>query len=163
MILKGIEYTKKEEAGNAILDLCSKKQSKEPEEIGEYRGFKLELGFDSMSKSFTLNIKHSVTLEIDLGTDVYGNIKRIDNSFNDLDYNIKHYTENLEDVKRQLETAKVEIEKPFTKENELKEKMEELDKLNISLNINEKEKQVLDTSDSDELENNEKDREQERE
>lgn len=163
MILKGIEYTKKEEAGNAILDLCSKKQSKEPEEIGEYRGFKLELGFDSMSKSFTLNIKHSVTLEIDLGADVYGNIKRIDNSFDDLDYNIKHYTENLEDVKRQLETAKVEVEKPFTKENELKEKMEELDKLNISLNINEKEKQVLDTSDSDELENNEKDRDQERE
>ena len=163
MILKGIEYTKKEEAGNAILDLCSKKQSKEPEEIGEYRGFKLELGFDSMSKSFTLNIKHSVTLEIALGTDVYGNIKRIDNSFDDLDYNIKHYTENLEDVKRQLETAKVEVEKPFTKENELKEKMEELDKLNISLNINEKEKQVLDTSDSDELENNEKDRDQERE
>ncbi len=160
MILKDIEYTKKEEAGNAILDLCSKKQSKEPEEIGEYRGFKLELGFDSMSKSFTLNIKHGVTLEIDLGTDVYGNIKRIDNSFDDLDYNIKHYTENLEDVKRQLETAKIEVQKPFTKENELKEKMEELDKLNISLNINEKEKQVLDTSDSD-IEEKDKEKSQE--
>ena len=115
-----------------------------------------------MAKEFTLNIKNKVSMEISLGTDVYGNITRIDNSFKDIDFCIKQYNGELEDVKRQLETAKVEVQKPFTRENELKEKMEELDKINISLNINEKEKQVLDTSDSDELENDDKNNNRER-
>lgn len=163
MIIKGAEYTKKEQAGKALLEACSQKQSKEYEEIGEYRGFKLELGFDPMAKVFTLNIKNNVNMEIDLGEDVYGNIKRIDNSFSDLDLYLKDYTERLEDVKRQLEIAKVEVQKTFSKEDELQEKMRELERVNISLNINEKEKQVLDNSNEDDnLESNDKDKDYER-
>ena len=116
-----------------------------------------------MSKSFTLNIKNNVNMEIDLGEDVYGNIKRIDNSFSDLDFYIKDYTESLEDIKRQLEIAKVEVQKTFSKEDELQEKMKELERVNISLNINEKEKQVLDNSNEDDnLESSDKDKEYER-
>ena len=149
MTLKGIEYTEKEQAGKALLEACKQKQSKEDEEIGEYRGFKLELGFNSIHKVFTLNVKNKATLFVELGSDVYGNITRIDNCFAKLDEFIKSYNESLEDVNRQLETAKVEVQRPFTKEQELQEKIKELDELNISLNINEKEKQVLDTSDSE--------------
>ena len=162
MIIKGIEYTDKEQAGKALLKVCSTKQSKELEEIGEYRGFKLELGFDSLMREFTLNIKNKTNREINLGSDVYGNIRRIDNSLSDFDSYINDNKEEIEDLKKQLETAKIEVKKPFIKEDELKEKMKELDKLNISLNINEKDKQVLDTSNEEENPTNEKDKNYER-
>lgn len=159
MIIKGIEYTDKEQAGKALLKVCSEKQSKELEDIGEYRGFKLELGFDSLSRDFTLNIRNKTNREIHLGSDVYGNIRRIDNSLSDFDSYINDDKQEIEDIKKQLEVAKEEVQKPFLKEDELKEKMQELDKLNISLNINEKEKQVLDTSnEEEEQEKSDKDR-----
>ena len=88
--------------------------------------------------------------KIYLGNDVYGNIRRIDNSLSDFDSYIERDKAEIEDIKKQIEAAKIEVQKPFSREDELKEKMKELDKLNISLNINEKEKQVLDTSNEDE-------------
>ena len=154
MIIKDIKYTDKEQAGKAILKACSEKQNKENEYLGEYRGFKLELGFDSISREFTLNIKNKTTRNIHLGNDAYGNIKRIDNSLSDFDSYIERDKAEIEDIKKQIEVAKIEVQKPFSKEDELKEKMRELDRLNISLNINEKEKQVLDTSKEDEIEKN---------
>ena len=150
MIIKDIKYTDKEQAGKAILKACSEKQSKENEYLGEYRGFTLELGFDPIAREFTLNIKNMTKSKIYLGNDVYGNIRRIDNSLSDFDSYIERDRAEIEDIKKQIEVAKIEVQKPFSRENELKEKMKELDKLNISLNINEKEKQVLDTSNGDE-------------
>lgn len=133
-----------------MLKACSEKQSKDKEDLGEYRGFKLEIGFDTISRDFTLVIKNRTSREIALGTDSFGNIRRIDNSLSDFDSYINDDKAKIEDIKKQIEIAKVEIQKPFFKEDELKEKMKELDKLNISLNINEKDKQVLDTSNEDE-------------
>ena len=159
MIIKGIEYTDKGQAGKALIKVCSEKQNKELEKIGEYRGFKLELGFDSLSQDFTLNIRNKTNRGIHLGSDVYGNIRRIDNSLSDFDSYINDNKQEIEDIKKQLEIAKDEVQKPFFKEDELKEKMQELDKINISLNINEKEKQVLDTSnEEEEQEKSDKDR-----
>ena len=162
MTIKGIKYSDKEQAGKALLKACSEKQSKDKEDLGEYRGFKLELGFDSVSREFTLNIKNKTSREIHLGSDAFGNIRRIDNSLNDFDSYINDDKAEIEDIKKQLEVAKIEVQKPFFKENELKEKMKELDKLNISLNINEKEKQVLDTSNEDEEVDKNKDKDYER-
>ena len=159
MIIKDVKYTDKEQAGKAILKACSGKQSKEYEYIGEYRGFKLELGFDPTEREFTLNIKNKTARNINFGNDAYGNIRRIDNSLSDFDSYIERDKAEIEDIKKQIEVAKIEVQKPFSKEDELKEKMKELDKLNISLNINEKEKQVLDTSNEDEeITKNEKDK-----
>ena len=45
----------------------------------------------------------------------------------------------------QLEIAKEEIKKPFAFEDELKEKTEQLNALNIELNLNEKDTSVMDT------------------
>ena len=150
MIIKDIKYTDKEQAGKAILKACSEKQSKENEYLGEYRGFKLELGFDTISRDFTLNIKNKTTRNIYLGSDAYGNIRRIDNSLSNFDSYINDNKAEIENIKKQIEVAKIEVQKPFSREDELKEKMKELDKLNISLNINEKEKQVLDSSNEEE-------------
>ena len=150
MIIKDVKYTDKEQAGKAILKACTEKQSKENEYLGEYRGFTLELGFDPIAGEFTLNIKNMTKSKIYLGNDVYGNIRRIDNSLSDFDSYIERDKAEIKDVKKQIEAAKIEVQKPFSREDELKEKLKELDKLNISLNINEKEKQVLDTSKEDE-------------
>ena len=150
MIIKDVKYTDKEQAGKAILKACTEKQSKENEYLGEYRGFTRELGFDPIEGEFTLNIKNMTKSKIYLGNDVYGNIRRIDNSLSDFDSYIERDKAEIEDIKKQIEVAKIEVQKPFSREDELKEKMKELDKLNISLNINEKEKQVLDTSNEDE-------------
>ena len=159
MIIKDIKYTDKEQAGKAILKACSEKQSKENEYLGEYRGFKLELSFDSISREFTLNIKNKTTRNLHLGSDVYGNIRRIDNSLSDFDSYIEKDKAEIEDIKKQIEVAKIEVQKPFSREDELKEKMKELNKLNISLNIDEKDKQVFDTSNEDEeITKNEKDK-----
>ena len=88
--------------------------------------------------------------KIYLGNDAYGNIRRIDNCLSDFDSYIERDKAEIEDIKKQIEVTEIEVQKPFSREDELKEKMKELDKLNISLNINEKEKQVLDTSNEDE-------------
>lgn len=163
MIIDGVEYIDKEKAGKALLERCSKKQNKDEENIGEYRGFKLELGFDPLNTKFTLTMRNNTSTKVELGSDVYGNIKRIDNSFEHLKTMMKADERELEETKKQLETAKIEVQRPFIQEEELKEKTRELEELNIKLNINEKEKQVLDTSnDEEELEKENKDKDRDR-
>lgn len=163
MIIDGVEYIDKEKAGKALLERCSKKQNKDEENIGEYRGFKLELGFDPLNTKFTLTMRNNTSTKVELGSDVYGNIKRIDNSFEHLRTMMKADERELEETKKQLETAKIEVQRPFIQEEELKEKTRELEELNIKLNINEKEKQVLDTSnDEEELEKENKDKDRDR-
>ena len=159
MVIKGVEYTEKEDAGKAILKACSEKQSKEKEYLGEYKGFSLELFYNFLESDFVLEIKNKTIREVHLGSDVYGNIKRIDNSLSDFDSFINDSKSEIEEIKTQIEVAKVEIEKPFSREEELREKMKELDKLNISLNIKEKDNQVLDTSnDNEEISKSDKDK-----
>jgi len=150
MLIKGIDYTDKETAGKKIIELCSKKTNSDLEYIGEYRGFNMLLGFNSLEKTFTLTMKNKASHSIELGTDVYGNIQRIDNCLNRIKDYIPNQKEKLEDVNKQLEMAKIEVQKPFIREQELKDKMKELDELNASLKINEKDKQVLDTSNDEE-------------
>ena len=157
MILNGVEYTEKEKAGQTLLNICSKKTNADIEEIGEYKGFKLELSFNGLEKEFVITMKNRMSYNIDLGSDVYGNIKRIDNKISNIPEFIKNIELELEDTKKQLETAKIEVQKPFIKEQELQDKLKELDEINISLNINEKDKQVLDTS-KDEENKEEKDK-----
>ena len=157
MILKGIEYTDKEQAGKAILEVCKSKSNPDIEDIGEYRGFRLELGFNSVEKKFTMTMKNKYSYSIFLGSDTFGNITRINNALEAIKDKIPDAKLRIEDIEKQLEIAKIEVQKPFPKEEELKEKMKKLEELNILLKLDEKEKQVLDTS-NDEIEDNEKDK-----
>lgn len=161
MKIKGVEYTDKEQAGKAILETCKTKTNPDLEEIGEYRGFKLELGFNSLEKQFTMTMKNKYSYSIFLGSDIYGNITRINNALDGIKDKIPDQKLRLEDIEKQLETAKIEVQKPFQKELELKEKMKKLEELNILLKIDEKEKQVLDAS-NDELDMTDKEKEYQR-
>ena len=161
MIIKGIEYTEKEQAGKAILEACKTKTNPDLEDIGEYRGFKLELGFNSVEREFTMTMKNKYSYNIMLGSDVYGNITRINNALETIKDKIPDERLRIEDIEKQLENAKIEMQKPFPQEELLDEKMKRLEELNILLKLDEKEKQVLDTS-NDEIENNEKEKEKER-
>ena len=161
MKIKGVEYTDKEQAGKAILETCKTKTNPDLEEIGEYRGFKLELGFNSLEKQFTMTMKNKYSYSIFLGSDIYGNITRLNNALDGIKDKIPDQKLRLEDIEKQLETAKIEVQKPFPKELELKEKMKKLEELNILLKIDEKEKQVLDAS-NDELDMTDKEKEYQR-
>lgn len=143
MIIKDITYTEKADAGQKIIDICKSMTNKEPIEIGEYRGFKMILSFDTFDRSFHLALKNNISYDVTLGSDIHGNITRIDNVLNNIESKIEYTKNQLEDTKKQFENAKQEIERPFPQEEELKQKSKRLDELNIQLNLNEKDKEII--------------------
>jgi len=151
MILKDKLYTDKEEAGKELLELCKSKETTDLEEIGEYRGMKMLLEIDRFKSGFILKLKNNISYSVTLGTDIYGNITRIDNVIADMEKELQNTKNKLENMKSQLEIAKVDSKIPFEKEDELKEKSQRLDKLNILLNLNEKTNDVI-MDDEDEIE-----------
>ena len=143
MILKGKEYKNKEAAGTELLELCKNKHTADLEEIGEYRGLKMLLELDTFRGEFRLKLKSSVSYKVDLGTDIFGNITRIDNVIKDMNKELEKRKEELENLEKQFENAKVDVNIPFEKEDELKEKTEKLNNINALLNLNEKEKSEI--------------------
>lgn len=143
MTLKGKQYTKKEDAGKMILEICKTKESSELEEIGEYRGMKLELQINVARQEFELFIKGNFEYKISLGNDIYGNITRIDNALSNVGKDLEDSKKELENTKKQLENAKLDVKVPFDKEDELKEKSIRLDRVNALLNLNEKESIIM--------------------
>lgn len=138
MIINGEVYNEKESAGKKILEVCKTKNNANDEIIGEYRGFKMILGFDSVQRSYTMTMKNNSSYSIFLGADVYGNIQRIDNCLEKIESEIPKRKIRLDDINKQLEVAKVEVQKPFQYEEELNEKIKRLDNINILLKVNEK-------------------------
>lgn len=143
MTLKGKMYEKKENAGNEILEICKSKQNKEQEEIGEYRGLKMFLEINTFDNKFELELKGNASYEVTLGTDIYGNITRIDNVIEDMEKQLERAKIELENMEKQFETAKIDVKVPFDKEDELKEKTQKLNNINSLLNINEKDNEIL--------------------
>ena len=150
MKIRGNEYTEKEKAGQALLEACKTKTNGDNEIIGEYRGFKLGLEFDSLERKFKITMKNETSYSTFLGSDVFGNIRRIDNALEAIADNIPKYKDQLENTKNQLENAKQEAKKEFPQEQELKEKIAKLNEINKLLNIYEKDSQVLAFGEQDE-------------
>ena len=144
MEIKGTVYTDKKEAGTAILDACKSMTNPDPIIIGKYRGFEMELFFESFSKEYRLSLKGAITHTASLGTDVFGNLVRIDNTLSGLDSFLKEAEAQLENVKVQLENAKIEVVKPFPQEEELNQKLARLNELNIKLNMDKRENEIAD-------------------
>lgn len=159
MIIQGQKYVDRMQAGNKILEICKGMTNPDPIELGEYKGFQTSIEFDKIFKSFNLILKNKLSYVVNLGTDPSGNITRIDNELKDIENIFKSTINSLEDTKIQFENAKEEVKRPFPQEQELKEKSKRLDELNIKLNINDKEKEIIDFQDNQELEskNHEKD------
>ncbi len=145
MELQGTLYTDKKEAGTALLAACKAMTSPDAVPLGQYRGFAMELSFDSFSREFKVTLKGALRHPVSLGTDVFGNIQRLDNALAALPEQLTACGEQLENVKTQLNTARIEVDKPFPREDELKTKTARLDELNILLNMDKRENEIGDT------------------
>lgn len=150
MTIKGVTYTDKKQAGDKILELCKNIEKTEKQEIGSYRGFKMELDYEY--GSFHIYLKNELSHSVMLGNDNLGNITRINNEIDGFSFDLKQEQTELENTKIQFENAKEECKRPFKQEQELKEKSKRLDEVNVLLNMNEKDKEVIDFDDSVEVE-----------
>ena len=144
MTLKGITYTEKAAAGEMLLAVCKEYPMAEPAEIGSYRGFKLEVFYDTFNAHYCLYLCGKAKHKVDLGTDPLGNLTRIENELAKIPAKLEAAKTKKAETMEQLETAKIEVEKPFAFEDELKEKSERLNALNIELNLDQKDPAVLD-------------------
>ena len=145
MILNGRAYMDKEDAGKEILEFCTRLTRDESSLSGEYRGFGLTLSYDGFSNEYRMHMKGLLSHIAVLGSDVYGNITRMDNVIDSFSEKLQKVKDELSETKIQLENAKDEMEAPFTKEEELKEKTDRLKELNILLNMDQKDKSIIDS------------------
>ena len=145
MTLKGMTYTEKADAGEMLLAICKDYPMSAPTEIGSYRGFRIEIYYDTVNAHYCMNLCGKAKHKVDLGADALGNLTRIENELSKLPARLEAAKTKKAETIVQLETAKEEIKKPFAFEDELKEKTERLNALNIELNLNEKDTSVMDT------------------
>ncbi len=139
MTVGGKLYTDKKEAGVALISAASGLKSvKSAGQIGEYHGFALSSEYNFLSNTYTMTIKGKCSYKIEFGKDTLGNIQRIHNALSAIEKKLADTEQNLETVQQQLKTAQEEVQKPFSKEAELSEKMERLAELNAMLNMDEK-------------------------
>lgn len=143
MMVSGVSYSEKAEAGQAIINACKSMNSPDAIPLGEYRGFQMELYFDTMQRNYVVKLKGETSRDVPLGDDAHGNIVRIDNGIERFEETLADTKNSLENTEKQFETAKQEIEKPFAKEEELKAKTARLDELNILLNMDKKENEIV--------------------
>ena len=143
MTVSGVSYSKKAEAGQAIINACKSMNSPDAIPLGEYRGFQMELYFDTVQRNYVVKLKGETSRDVPLGDDSHGNIVRIDNGIERFEETLADTKNSLENTEKQFETAKQEIEKPFAKEEELKAKTVRLDELNILLNMDKKENEIV--------------------
>ena len=145
MTLKGVTYTEKADAGEMLLAICKDYPMSAATEIGSYRGFRIEIYYDTVNAHYCMNLCGKAKHKVDLGSDALGNLTRIENELSKLPARLEATKTKKAETIAQLEIAKEEIKKPFAFEDELKEKTERLNALNIELNLNEKDTSVMDT------------------
>ena len=143
MMVSGVSYSEKAEAGQAIINACKSMNSPNAIPLGEYRGFQMELYFDTVQRNYVVKLKGETSRDVPLGDDSHGNIVRIDNGIERFEETLADTKNSLENTEKQFETAKQEIEKPFAKEEELRAKTARLDELNILLNMDKKENEIV--------------------
>ena len=144
LTLAGITYADKKEAGAALLTMCQTMLSPEATQVGSYRGLTLELSFDTFAREYRLTMIGQLRHTVTLGTDVFGNLQRMDNVLEGLPIKEQTCREQLSNLQTQLETAKAEVQKPFPRETELNTKTARLEELNSLLNLDHKEPEIVD-------------------
>ena len=144
MILDNTTFDDKKEAGTTIIELCKAQTSPEPKAIGSYKGFSLLLSYDTIGKTFQMALKGSLSHMVDLGSDIHGNIQRLDNVLEKIPNDLKSFEHKLLDTKNQMENVKIEIAKPFPQDKELKTKTARLAELDAILNMDKRQSESLD-------------------
>jgi hypothetical protein len=145
MTIKGVTYKEKSDAGEMLLAVCKENPLANPVEIGSYRGFRMEVYYDTLNTHYCLNLCGATKHKVELGSDALGNLTRIENEIAKLPARLEAAKTRKAETIEQLANAKTEVLKPFAFEEELKEKTERLNALNIELNLDEKDTSVLDT------------------
>ena len=146
MELEGRIYTEKKDAGSAILEICKSRTSAAETQIGSYRGFTMHLWFESFAKEWQIILENRLRYSVSLGTDILGNIQRIDNAMDSIETKLNATKLELNTIQERLETTKVEVQKTFPQEEELQTKSARLQELNSLLNMDEKDNAILDDS-----------------
>ncbi len=144
LTLAGVTHADKKEAGAALLTMCQTMLSPEATQVGSYRGLTLELAFDTFAREYRLTMIGQLRHTVTLGTDVFGNLQRMDNALEGLPIKEQACREQLSNLQTQLETAKAEVQKPFSRETELNTKTARLEELNSLLNLDHKEPEIVD-------------------
>ena len=150
LTLAGVTYADKKEEGAALLTMCQTMLSPEATQIGNYRGLTLELAFDTFAREYRLTMIGQLRHTVTLGTDVFGNLQRMDNALEGLPLKEQTCREQLSNLQTQLETAKAEVQKPFPRETELNTKTARLEELNTLLNLDHKEPEIVDAEPDEE-------------
>ena len=150
MVVAGVTYTEKKAAGTAILEVCKTLTDSACVPLGQYRGFEMTLSFEPLFKQYKVGLTGAHDHRVTLGTDIFGNIQRLDNLLNDFESDLTSAQNDLATYEAQLASAKIEVEKPFPQEDELKTKSARLDELNILLNMDKRESEIVDGDVGDE-------------
>ena len=143
MVIMGVTHTEKETAGKAIIDACTRITDPDAIPLGEYRGFTMTLSYDGQANEYRITLKGALSHTVVLGSDIYGNITRMDNRIDGIEEQLKVLNEKLADIQTQLENARTEMEAPFAREAELAEKTRRLQELNVLLNLDAKDKTLM--------------------
>ena len=146
MQIHGTVYTEKAEAGKALIEVCKQLTNSDPVSIGSYRGFEMQLFYEAFSKEYRVALKGTLTHTASLGTDIHGNITRLDNALNGLETRLQEHRDRLENTTAQMEAAKADAAKPFPREQELQEKSKRLAELTKLLKMDEKDRELLDSA-----------------
>ena len=162
MQIHDVVYTEKKEAGQAIIEACKAMKSAEAVLLGRYRGFPMKLSYDSFQKVFIISMYGKQVYHVPLGSDINGNITRLDNKIQELPDKMLRWQDELENLKVQLENAKEEAQKEFPQEEELAEKVARLGELNVLLDMDKKDQVLLDDGEGVEIEPEQKKKERER-
>ena len=139
-------YTEKAEAGKALIEACKQLTNSDPVSIGSYCGFEMQLFYEAFSKEYRVSLKGALTHTVSLGTDIHGNITRLDNALHGMETWLQGHRDNLENIKSQMEAAKAEADKPFPRADELQEKSKRLAELTKLLKMDEKDRELLDSA-----------------
>jgi N12 class adenine-specific DNA methylase len=156
MIVKGVSYNEKAKAGAAVLEACKLMTLPEPQELGRYMGFPMLFSFDGFNKQYQITLRGAISHTVTLGTDIHGNITRLNNVLAEIPKKLEYCREQLKTLHQQMETAKEQIDVPFEKEQELQTKSARLAELNILLNMDKHENEVLDGEPDEEMDMPEK-------
>ncbi len=152
MTVKGVSFSEKKDAGEAIIAACKAMTSPDAIGLGSYRGFDMELSFDTFSKEYKITLIGELRHTVILGTDIFGNILRLDNAIGAFSERQIACKEQLDDTKVQLENAKAESQKPFPHEEELKTKSARLAELNTLLDMDKRDNELVDGERGDDAE-----------
>ena len=135
MEIGGVMYRDKAKAGEALLAACNLCEGTQPKPLGSYRGFAMEISFDSFNVEFQVTLKGAMSHHVPLGTDARGNLLRIDNALAGIEQKLETARDRLVTLENQQQAASEELEKPFPQEAELAEKSARLAELDALLSM----------------------------